>query len=50
MPVAGIDPGTLEDRFTGLPWRGSVIAKTGTLTLRTDGGEFVSGPDASGEW
>src|SRR5215204_3725393 len=37
MPVAGIDPGTLEDRFTGLPWRGSVIAKTGTL-VRTDGG------------
>jgi D-alanyl-D-alanine carboxypeptidase/D-alanyl-D-alanine-endopeptidase (penicillin-binding protein 4) len=37
MPVAGIDPGTMEDRFTGLPWRGSVIAKTGTL-LRTDGG------------
>lgn len=37
MPVAGIDPGTLEDRFTGLAWKGSVIAKTGTLT-RTDGG------------
>lgn len=37
MPVAGIDPGTLEDRFTGLAWRGSVIAKTGTLR-RTDGG------------
>ncbi|HEY2964473.1 MAG TPA: D-alanyl-D-alanine carboxypeptidase [Pyrinomonadaceae bacterium] len=37
MPVAGIDPGTLEDRFNGTPWRGSVIAKTGTL-LRTDGG------------
>ena len=37
MPVAGIDPGTLEDRFKGLQWRGSVIAKTGTL-LRTDGG------------
>ncbi len=37
MPVAGVDPGTLEDRFAGLPWRGSVIAKTGTL-LRTDGG------------
>jgi serine-type D-Ala-D-Ala carboxypeptidase/endopeptidase (penicillin-binding protein 4) len=37
MPVAGIDPGTLEDRFTGVPWRGSVIAKTGTL-VRTDGG------------
>src|SRR5689334_24466473 len=37
MPVAGIDPGTLEDRFNGLAWRGSVIAKTGTLA-RTDGG------------
>jgi D-alanyl-D-alanine carboxypeptidase/D-alanyl-D-alanine-endopeptidase (penicillin-binding protein 4) len=37
MPVAGIDPGTLEDRFTGLAWKGSVIAKTGTLA-RTDGG------------
>ena len=37
MPVAGIDPGTLEDRFTGPAWKGSVIAKTGTLT-RTDGG------------
>ena len=37
MPVAGVDPGTLEDRFTGLSWRGSVIAKTGTL-IRTDGG------------
>jgi D-alanyl-D-alanine carboxypeptidase/D-alanyl-D-alanine-endopeptidase (penicillin-binding protein 4) len=37
MPVAGIDPGTLEDRFTGPTWQGSVIAKTGTLT-RTDGG------------
>ncbi len=37
MPVAGIDPGTLEDRFTGTAWRGSVIAKTGTL-VRTDGG------------
>jgi len=37
LPVAGIDPGTLEDRFTGAPWRGSVIAKTGTLA-RSDGG------------
>ena len=37
MPVAGIDPGTMQDRFTGLPWKGSVIAKTGTL-IRTDGG------------
>jgi serine-type D-Ala-D-Ala carboxypeptidase/endopeptidase (penicillin-binding protein 4) len=37
MPVAGIDPGTLEDRFTGPAWQGSVIAKTGTL-VRTDSG------------
>jgi D-alanyl-D-alanine carboxypeptidase/D-alanyl-D-alanine-endopeptidase (penicillin-binding protein 4) len=37
MPVAGIDPGTLEERFVSFPWRGSVIAKTGTL-VRTDGG------------
>jgi len=37
MPVAGIDPGTLEERFTGPAWEGSVIAKTGTL-IRTDGG------------
>jgi len=37
MPVAGIDPGTLEERFTGPAWEGSVIAKTGTL-VRTDGG------------
>lgn len=37
MPVAGIDRGTLEDRFTGPAWKGSVVAKTGTLT-KTDGG------------
>ncbi|HUE83641.1 MAG TPA: D-alanyl-D-alanine carboxypeptidase [Pyrinomonadaceae bacterium] len=37
MPVAGIDPGTLKERFVDLPWRGSVIAKTGTL-IRTDRG------------
>jgi D-alanyl-D-alanine carboxypeptidase/D-alanyl-D-alanine-endopeptidase (penicillin-binding protein 4) len=37
MPVAGIDPGTLEERFTGPAWEGSVIAKTGTL-VRTEGG------------
>ena len=37
MPVAGIDPGTLKKRYTSYPWRGSVIAKTGTL-IRTDGG------------
>ena len=37
MPVAGIDPGTLEKRYTDFQSRGSVIAKTGTL-IRTDGG------------
>jgi D-alanyl-D-alanine carboxypeptidase/D-alanyl-D-alanine-endopeptidase (penicillin-binding protein 4) len=37
MPVAGIDPGTMEERFNDFAWRGSVIAKTGTL-IRTDGG------------
>jgi D-alanyl-D-alanine carboxypeptidase/D-alanyl-D-alanine-endopeptidase (penicillin-binding protein 4) len=37
MPVAGIDPGTLEKRYLEVASRGSVIAKTGTL-LRTDGG------------
>jgi D-alanyl-D-alanine carboxypeptidase len=37
LPVAGIDPGTLQERFTGPSWRGSVVAKTGTL-VRTDGG------------
>jgi D-alanyl-D-alanine carboxypeptidase/D-alanyl-D-alanine-endopeptidase (penicillin-binding protein 4) len=37
LPVAGIDPGTLEDRYTDALERGSVIAKTGTL-IHTDGG------------
>jgi len=37
MPVAGVDPGTLEDRYTDPVTRGSVIGKTGTL-IRTDGG------------
>jgi D-alanyl-D-alanine carboxypeptidase/D-alanyl-D-alanine-endopeptidase (penicillin-binding protein 4) len=37
LPVAGIDPGTLEERFTDPFSRGSVVGKTGTL-IRTDGG------------
>lgn len=37
LPVAGIDPGTLEDRYTSPQQRGSVIAKTGTL-ISTDRG------------
>jgi D-alanyl-D-alanine carboxypeptidase/D-alanyl-D-alanine-endopeptidase (penicillin-binding protein 4) len=37
LPVAGIDPGTLQKRYVDFKSRGSVIAKTGTLT-HTDGG------------
>lgn len=37
LPVAGVDPGTLQRRYNDSPARGSVIAKTGTLT-HTDGG------------
>ena len=37
MPVAGIDPGTLQKRYTSYVSRGSVVAKTGTLG-RSDGG------------
>lgn len=37
LPVAGIDPGTLEDRYTTETQRGSVVAKTGTLA-HSDGG------------
>lgn len=37
MPVAGIDPGTLQKRYESVPGRGSIIGKTGTL-FRTDGG------------
>lgn len=37
LPVAGVDDGTLEKRFTDDIHRGSVVAKTGTLT-ETDGG------------
>lgn len=37
MPVAGLDPGTLEGRFATDFSRGSVVGKTGTLG-NTDGG------------
>ena len=37
MPVAGVDAGTLIDRFADENFRGSVVAKTGTLH-DTDGG------------
>lgn len=37
MPVAGVDPGTLQNRFKAFNQQGSVVAKTGTLG-NTDGG------------
>jgi hypothetical protein len=37
MPVAGVDGGTLKARFVGENSRGSVIAKTGTLTTMDNG-------------
>lgn len=37
LPVAGIDPGTLQKRYATKLGRGSIIGKTGTLG-RTDGG------------
>jgi len=37
MPVAGIDPGTLQNRFKAFNQTGTVVAKTGTLG-NTDGG------------
>jgi D-alanyl-D-alanine carboxypeptidase/D-alanyl-D-alanine-endopeptidase (penicillin-binding protein 4) len=37
MPVAGMDYGTLSQRFSTVDYRGSVIGKTGTLPA-TDGG------------
>jgi D-alanyl-D-alanine carboxypeptidase/D-alanyl-D-alanine-endopeptidase (penicillin-binding protein 4) len=37
LPVAGVDPGTLQRRYAASAGRGSIIAKTGTLG-RTDGG------------
>jgi D-alanyl-D-alanine carboxypeptidase (penicillin-binding protein 4) len=37
MPVAGVDPGTLQNRFKSGPALGSVVGKTGTLG-NTDGG------------
>ncbi len=37
FPVAGVDPGTLDERFTDPCERGSVVGKTGSLP-GTDGG------------
>jgi D-alanyl-D-alanine carboxypeptidase/D-alanyl-D-alanine-endopeptidase (penicillin-binding protein 4) len=37
LPVAGVDAGTLAQRFRGEEYRGAIIGKTGTLPA-TDGG------------
>ncbi|HEX9959617.1 MAG TPA: D-alanyl-D-alanine carboxypeptidase, partial [Pyrinomonadaceae bacterium] len=37
MPIAGVDPGTLQNRFKGGFSLGSLVGKTGTLG-NTDGG------------
>jgi len=37
LPIAGVDSGTLQRRFTGEEYRGAIIGKTGTLP-GTDGG------------
>jgi serine-type D-Ala-D-Ala carboxypeptidase/endopeptidase (penicillin-binding protein 4) len=37
LPVAGVDAGTLQRRFTGEEYRGAIIGKTGTLPA-TEGG------------
>ncbi|MGI9034963.1 MAG: D-alanyl-D-alanine carboxypeptidase [Pyrinomonadaceae bacterium] len=37
MPIAGVDPGTLQKRFNTFDETGSVVGKTGTLG-QTDGG------------
>jgi D-alanyl-D-alanine carboxypeptidase len=37
LPVAGVDPGTLLQRYATSERRGSIVAKTGTL-IQTDGG------------
>jgi D-alanyl-D-alanine carboxypeptidase/D-alanyl-D-alanine-endopeptidase (penicillin-binding protein 4) len=42
LAVAGVDPSTLEKRFTG-PYAGSVVGKTGTLTETDHGASALSG-------
>jgi D-alanyl-D-alanine carboxypeptidase/D-alanyl-D-alanine-endopeptidase (penicillin-binding protein 4) len=46
MPVAGIDQGTLEERFSADWARGSVVGKTGTLG-NTDGGASALAGEAN---
>jgi len=46
MPVAGIDQGTLEERFSADWARGSIVGKTGTLG-NTDGGASALAGEAN---
>ena len=43
MPVAGVDKGTLEDRFDSDFSRGSLVGKTGTLGVTDSGVSALSG-------
>lgn len=43
MPIAGIDPGTLQNRFKEFPYQGSVVAKTGTLGQTDSGVSSLTG-------
>ncbi|MBX7171320.1 MAG: D-alanyl-D-alanine carboxypeptidase [Pyrinomonadaceae bacterium] len=43
MPIAGMDPGTLQHRFNTFPYQGSVVAKTGTLGQTDSGVSSLTG-------
>ncbi len=43
LPLAGIEAGTMDRRFTGAQERGSVIAKTGVLTTADGGVSALAG-------
>ena len=43
MPIAGIDPGTLQNRMNSFPQAGSVVGKTGTLGSTDGGASALSG-------
>ena len=43
LPVAGLDRGTTRLRFNARPYRGAVVAKTGTLVSTDDGVSTLAG-------
>jgi len=43
LPAAGVDTGTLSDRFRSDPYRGSIVAKTGTQSSWDDGVSTLAG-------